>query len=136
MPRAERPRPVRVLLVEDSATVREAVASEFRPAPDFAIVGEAGSLSEARGVLATADVVILDLGLPDGSGAELIGELHDANPQARAIVLTSAFDHALHGPAIEDGAAGVLDKLTQLGQVAPAVRRILDMPNPSLGGGQ
>ena len=63
---AEIPKPVRVLLVEDSATVREAVASEFRPDPDFEIVGEAASLREARGVLGTADVVLLDLGLPDG----------------------------------------------------------------------
>ena len=82
MERAEIPNPVRILLVEDSATVREAVASEFLPDPDFEIVGEVASLSEARGVLGTADVVILDLGLPDGSGTDLIRELRDANPQA------------------------------------------------------
>ena len=130
MERAEIPNPVRVLLVEDSASVREAVASEFRPDPDFEIVGEVASLSEARGVLGTADVVILDLGLPDGSGTDLIRELRDANPQARAIVLTSAFDPAVHARAIEYGAAAVLDKMTQLGHVAQAVRRILDMPRP------
>ena len=130
MKRAETPRPVRVLLVEDSAMVREAVASEFRPDPDFEIVGEVASLSEARGVLATADVVILDLGLPDGSGADLIRELRNTNPEARAIVLTSAFDPALRARAIEDGAVAVLDKITHLGDVAPAVRRILDMPIP------
>ena len=134
MPGADRPRPVRVLLVEDSAIIREAVASEFRPDPDFEIVGEAASLSEARPVLATADVLILDLGLPDGSGADLIRELRDANPQARAM-LTSAFDPALHARAIEYGAAAVLDKLTHLGHVAPAVRRILDMPRPLLRDG-
>ncbi len=131
MERAEIRKPVRVLLVEDSAIVREAVASEFRTDPDFEIVGEVASLSEARGVLATADVVLLDLGLPDGSGADLIGELRDANPDARAIVLTSALDPAVHGHAmIEYGAVAVLDKITQLGHVAPAVRRILDMPIP------
>jgi CheY-like chemotaxis protein len=85
MERAEIPKPVRVLLVEDSSTVREAVASEFRPDPDFEIVAEAASVSEARRVLATADVVILDLGLPDGSGADLIRELRDANPDARTM---------------------------------------------------
>src|ERR1700761_4538999 len=115
MQRAEIPAPVRVLIVEDSAAVRAAVASEFRDAPDFEIVGQAASLREARGVLATADVVILDLGLPDGSGADLIRELRDANPQARPIVLTSAFDAAVHARATECGAAAVLDKLTQLG---------------------
>lgn len=130
MERAEIPKPVRVLLVEDSATVREAVASEFRPDRDFEIVREAASVSEARSVLASADLVILDLGLPDGSGADLIRELRDANPDVRTIVLTSTFDPALHARAIEYGAAAVLDKITQLGQVAQAVRRILDMPDP------
>jgi DNA-binding NarL/FixJ family response regulator len=125
---------VRILLVEDNATVREAVASEFRPAPDFEIVGEAASLSEAHGLLATADVVLLDLGLPDGSGADLIPELRDANPDARAIVLTSTVDLAVHARAIEYGAAAVLDKINQLGRVAPAVRRILDMPIPPVSG--
>jgi CheY-like chemotaxis protein len=124
------PKPVRVLLVEDSATVREAVASEFRAEPDFEIVGEAASLGEARGVFATADVVILDLGLPDGSGTDLLHELRDVNPEARAVVLTSAFDPAVRARAIDFGAIAVLDKLTQLGHVAPAVRRILDMPIP------
>ena len=130
MERAEIPKPVRVLLVEDSAIVREAVASEFWPDPDFEIVGEAASLREARGVLAAADVVLLDLGLPDGSGVDLVRELRDGNPRARAIVLTSAFDPAVHARAIEYGAVAVLDKITQLGRVAQAVRRILDMPIP------
>lgn len=130
MERAEIPKPVRVLLVDDSAAVREAVACEFRPDPDFEIVAEAASLSQARGMLAAADVVILDLGLPDGSGADLIGELREANPQARAIVLTSSFDPGLHARAIKYGAAAVLDKITELGQVVPAVRRILGMAAP------
>jgi DNA-binding transcriptional LysR family regulator len=130
MERAKTPKPLRVLLVEDSAPVRDAVASELGAEPDFEIVGEAATLSEARGLLASADVVILDLGLPDGSGTDLIRELRDANPEARPIVLTSAFDPAVHACAIKHGAVAVLDKLTQLGHVAPTVRRILDMPTP------
>jgi DNA-binding NarL/FixJ family response regulator len=130
MERAEIRKPERVLLVEDSAIVREAVASEFRSDPDFEIVGEVGSLREARGVLATADVVILDLGLPDGSGVDLIREVRDANPEVRTIVLTSAFDPALHARAMEYGAAAVLDKITRLGHLVQAVRRMLDMPIP------
>ena len=76
--------------------------------------------------------MILDLGLPDGSGADLIGELRDANPQARAIVLTAAFDPAVRARAIEAGAVAVLDKLTHLGHVVPAVRRILDLPGAAV----
>jgi DNA-binding NarL/FixJ family response regulator len=116
---------VRVLVVEDQATVRQAIVSEFEPHPDFEIVGQAGSLSEARPMLHRADVAILDLGLPDGFGADLIPELRAANPTAVAIVLSASYDPASVNIAIEHGAAVVLDKMTHLGQIAQAVRLLL-----------
>jgi DNA-binding NarL/FixJ family response regulator len=116
---------VRVLVVDDQGAVREAIASEFEPHPDFEIVGQAGSLSEARPMLHRADVAILDLGLPDGFGADLIPELRAANPTAVAIVLSASYDPARLNIAIERGAAAVLDKMAHLGQIAQAVRRLL-----------
>jgi DNA-binding NarL/FixJ family response regulator len=107
--------------VEDSATVREAIASEFEADPRFEVVGQAASVAEARELLAEADVAILDLGLPDGSGGDLIPELRSANPNARAIVLSTTYDRAMHLRAIEHGAAAVLDKVAHLGQVTQAV---------------
>lgn len=118
-------RPVRVLLVEDHAPIREAIASQFEPHPDFQIVGQAASLAEARELLSSADVVILDLGLPDGSGAELLPEIRAANPSACALVLSATYDLALRTRAIEYGAAAVLDKMTHLGQMAETVARLL-----------
>ena len=118
-------KPVRVIVVEDSATVREAVASEFAADARFELVGEAATVAEARKLLAKADVAILDLGLPDGSGADLIPALRSANPAARAIMLSTTYDRSLHLQAVEHGAAGVLDKLAHLGHVADAVWQIL-----------
>jgi len=118
-------RPVRVLLVEDHTSTREAIASEFERHSDFEIVGQAASLAEARGLLASADVVILDLGLPDGSGAELLPEIRAANPSACAVVLSAMYDRALHTRAIEHGAAAALDKVTHLGRLAETVGRLL-----------
>jgi DNA-binding NarL/FixJ family response regulator len=115
----------RVLVVEDHPAVREAVVSDFDGEPDFEIVGQAASLAEAREKLASVDVVILDLGLPDGSGAELIPELRAANPKARALVLSASFDTNMAAKAIERGATAVLDKLTHLGQIAQTARGIL-----------
>jgi DNA-binding NarL/FixJ family response regulator len=120
----------RVLIVEDHAAVREAVASDFEHAPDFEIVGQAASLAEARQMLASVDVVILDLGLPDGSGVDLIPELHAANPDARALVLSATFDTTLAAKAIERGATAVLDKVTHLGQIAQTARCILADEEP------
>jgi DNA-binding NarL/FixJ family response regulator len=125
MERADASKPVQVLLVDDQRSVREAIASEFEPDPHFEVVGQAASLAEAREMLERADVAILDLGLPDGFGADLIPELRAANPNAQVLVLTSTYDPAALTGAIERGAAAVLDKMTHLGQVAQAVRRLL-----------
>jgi two-component system response regulator DesR len=113
------------MIVEDQPAVRQAIASEFERDPGFELVGQAGCLAEARGLRARADVAILDLGLPDGFGADLIPELVAANPHARVLVLTSAYDPARFREAIDGGAAVVLDKMNHLGQVAQAVRRLL-----------
>ena len=125
MARGEIRKPVRVIVVEDSAAVRAAVASVFAADARFELVGEAATVAEARELLAKADVAILDLGLPDGSGADLIPELRSANPTARAIMLSTTYDRSLHLQAIEHGAAAVLDKLAHLGRVADAVWQIL-----------
>lgn len=126
MAAAEPAKRVRVLLVEDQATVREAIMAEFQPETDFEVVGQAGSVAEARELLARADVALLDLGLPDGSGLELIRELRAANPTAHAIVLSASLDPALHARALEHGAIAVLDKISHLGQITEAVRQLLD----------
>jgi DNA-binding NarL/FixJ family response regulator len=125
MERADAPKPVRVLIVEDQPTIREAIASEFEPHPDFELVGQPASLAEAREILDSVDVAILDLGLPDGSGADLIPELLAANPKAQVLVLTSTYDPVELRGAIERGAAAALDKLTHLGLVPQTVRRLL-----------
>jgi DNA-binding NarL/FixJ family response regulator len=60
-----RGRRVRVLLVEDHASVRQAVGSAFWRG-GFEVVGEAGSLNEARQMLERVDVAVIGLALPEG----------------------------------------------------------------------
>jgi PAS domain S-box-containing protein len=115
---------VRVLLVEDHASFREAAASILEREPEFTIAGQAGSLAEARGLLYGIDMAIIDLGLPDGYGGELIKELRDANPQAQALVLSASLERAQIARAVEAGAAGVLHKSTGIEEVVDAVRRL------------
>ena len=50
----------------------------------FVVAGQAGALGEARPALHDADVLIVDLTLPDGYGGDLIPELQAANPDAHA----------------------------------------------------
>jgi DNA-binding NarL/FixJ family response regulator/signal transduction histidine kinase len=115
---------VHVLLVEDHASIRQAMASVFEREPGFKVVGQAGSLSEARKILDGVDVAILDLGLPDGYGGELVKELRGSNSQAQALVLSASFDRAEIARAVEAGAAGVLHKSVEMGEVVEAVRRL------------
>jgi DNA-binding NarL/FixJ family response regulator/signal transduction histidine kinase len=118
------PDQVRILLVEDHAAVREAIAAMFERERDFTVVGQAGSLAEARGMLDGVDVALLDLGLPDGFGADLIEELRDANPRAEALVLSASLDRADTARAVDKGASGAIDKVAHLDEVVDAVRRL------------
>jgi PAS domain S-box-containing protein len=117
----------RILLVDDHASIREALASTFE-AEGFEVVGQAGSLAETRRILEEAqqeiDLAVLDLGLPDGYGADLIPELREKNPQAEALVLSATLDRANMARAVERGAAGVLNKTAHLEEVVEAVRRL------------
>jgi len=115
---------VRILLVEDHASLRQAVASTLGREPSFSVVGQAGSLSEAREMFEGIDVAIVDLGLPDGHGSELIKELRARNRRAQALVLTASYDRAEVARAIEAGAAGVLHKSAGMDEIAEAVRRL------------
>jgi PAS domain S-box-containing protein len=118
---------VRILLVEDHATVREAIASSLEREAGFEIVGQAGSLAEARSILGAqqVDVAIIDLGLPDGYGADLIPELREASPQAQALILSVTLDRSELARAVQNGAAGILNKTAHLDQVAISVRRLM-----------
>ena len=85
-------------------------------------------MAEARGMLdemkQPIDVAVVDLGLPDGYGADLIKEVHEKNPQAQALVLSASLERANIARAVELGAAGVLSKTAHLEEVVDAVRRL------------
>jgi DNA-binding NarL/FixJ family response regulator len=107
---------VRVLLVEDHAVIREAIATSLEHEADFEVVGQAGSLSEATTMLTEKpiDVAVVDLGLPDGYGGDIIREVRASSPGAQALVLSASLDRAQVARAIERGASGVLHKTAHL----------------------
>jgi PAS domain S-box-containing protein len=115
---------VRVLVVEDHPAMREAIATRFEREPGFVVAGQAGALAEARPMLTEVDFAVVDLGLPDGDGGDLINELRDRNPRARALVLTASLDPADNARAERSGAAAVLNKTADLDDLVDAVRRL------------
>ena len=116
----------RLLLVEDHASFRQTLALVFDQEPDFEVVAQAGSVAEARLVMADreTDLAVVDLSLPDGEGVELIEDLREANPHFAALVLTASLDKAEHARAVEAGAAGVLHKSAEVEEILDSTRRL------------
>ena len=117
---------IRVLLVEDHAAFRGALAFLLGREPDLEVVAQAGSLAEAREVLdGRFEVAVVDLALPDGDGSELIGELHRANPGVSVLVLSATIGSG-HLDEVRKvaGADAVLTKVESTLIIAEEVRRL------------
>src|SRR5215210_1953325 len=113
---------IRVLVVDDNVGFRGALVSLLEKQPDLEVVGKAGSLCEARRILKGVDVALLDRGLPDGDGLELLGELQAINPGVRVYVMSSTAEMLHPQDAIEAGADGVIDKIDTPERVFAAIR--------------
>jgi DNA-binding NarL/FixJ family response regulator len=113
---------IRILLVDDRADFRQTFARLLERQPDLEVVAAAGSLAEGRTMLSGVDVALIDRGLPDGDGLELIGELRAVNPDARVLVISSTVEMRHPTDAIEAGADGVIDKLDDSARVFAAIR--------------
>jgi DNA-binding NarL/FixJ family response regulator len=103
---------VRVMLVEDNAAVRRAVAALLNASPDLEVCAEAGTVAEA-GPLAEVsrpDVVIVDLRLPDGSGVEAGREVRSSAAGVRVLLLTSASEEEALVASMLAGASAFLVK--------------------------
>jgi DNA-binding NarL/FixJ family response regulator len=114
--------------VDDHDSFRDPLAFMLEWEPDLAVVAQASTLAGARAVLEDAglavDVAMVDLELPDGSGVDFIGELHETWPQTLALVLSAYSDRVLLARAIEAGAAGVIHKSTPCAEIVDVVRRL------------
>jgi DNA-binding NarL/FixJ family response regulator len=115
---------IRVLIVEDDALYRRVIVLLLERQPDIEVVGEAGSLSEARTMLKGVDVAILDRVLPDGIGLELIEELREASPGVKVLVMSVLEELANPQEALQAGADWVLSKITSSDRVVATIRNL------------
>lgn len=116
----------RVMLVDDHADFRRLMTAMLARQPDLEVVAQAGSLAEARNHAAAVkyDVVVLDLGLPDGNGVDLIGDVREFNAGAAVLILSASLHPTNLERATEAGADEILDKLATPGEIVATIRRL------------
>jgi DNA-binding NarL/FixJ family response regulator len=116
---------MKLLVVDDQNVVREALARALATELALDLVAQAESAQEAIAAQARSpfDVVILELSLPDRSGAELIRRLKDLG-ETRVLVLSTCRDEFSVGEAMRAGADGYLSKRTHLADLVEAIRTV------------
>ncbi|KGA13918.1 Transcriptional regulator, DosR family [freshwater metagenome] len=102
----------RVFVVDDHELVRRGLIEIIDTEEDLSVVGQAGDVQEALLTLAsiTADVAVLDVRLPDGSGIELCREIRSLYPNVKVLMLTSFLDDEAILGAVLGGASGYVIK--------------------------
>jgi len=116
--------PIRVLVVDDHAVVREGLRAFLELQEGIEVVGEAADGQEAVEQAASLrpDVILMDLVMPRLDGLAAMRALREGLSGARVIVLTSFLDDDKLLPALRAGAAGYLLKNAQPQELARAVR--------------
>ncbi len=116
---------IRILLADDQATVRGALAALLRLEKDIEVVAEVG---RADDVLKAAmekkpDVALLDIEMPGGDGLDAAAVLRKELPSCRVLMLTTFGRPGYLRRAMESGAVGFLTKDMPAAQLASAIRR-------------
>lgn len=113
------------MLVEDQPDFRAFVALLLGRESDLEVVAQAGSLAEARSHAAKTgfDVAVLDLGLPDGNGADLIRDLRETNDGVAVLILSAGLDSDNLARVAKAGVDEILDKFAAPREIVGAVRR-------------
>jgi DNA-binding NarL/FixJ family response regulator len=118
--------PIRIILIDDHAVVREGVRAVLETDADFSVVGEFGSGNEALASVAALapDVALVDLKMPGLSAPETIAALRERITGVRVLVFTSFGEDALIRATLDAGATGYLLKDALQHDLVAAIRSV------------
>ncbi len=117
--------PITVLLVDDHEVVRSGVSAFLASQPDFEVVGEARSGTEAVDLALkhVPDVVLMDLVMAKMDGVEATRQVKAVSPRTKIVVLTSYHQDEYIFPALQAGAISYILKDVKMDELADALRR-------------
>ncbi len=125
------PGKARVIVVEDDARLRRYAIGAFAGVNEIEVVGEAGTLAEGLPLVGLMpDLLLLDLGLPDGSGIDMIEAVRAGAPACRILVFTVFEDRASVLGTLKAGADGYILKDTTAEMILGHVRAMLAGETP------
>lgn len=133
------PRPVRVVIADDHAVVRDGLRALVEAQPGLTVVGEAADGDEAhrRACELAPDVLLLDLSMPGTGGAEAAARVARDCPWVRVLVLTMHEERGYVTRLLRAGAAGYVLKRTASAELVRAIRAVAaggTYVDPSLAG--
>lgn len=128
---------ITALLVDDAADIRTVLRVALRTHGGFEVVGEAATGGEALRLAESLrpDVIVLDLGLPDLAGKDLLGRIRHVSPRSRVVIFSGSDSDR---PWFEQRSAGYVVKgseidqlvaiLAEVGAPADDTRATIDLP--------
>lgn len=123
---------IRAVIIEDDPLIQAGLVEAVHASTDIELVGCASTFAEG-GDLVTAggyDVLVCDLGLPGGNGADLIRKSAMLHPESDALVVTMFAEHHKVIDAIKAGARGYILKDQRLAHCVPAIREVREGGSP------
>ena len=117
-------KPIRILIVDDHAIVRDGIRQLLMTQDDMEIAGEAsdGQAALKQAKLLKPDVVLLDIAMPELNGLETIGLLRDTVPETRIVILSMHAKESYVHQALSSGALGYVLKASSSTDILSAIR--------------
>jgi DNA-binding NarL/FixJ family response regulator len=117
---------IALLIVDDHVVFREGLRALLEMEDDFAVIGEASRGAEAVAFVRdnAPDVILLDLHLPDGNGADFCSSLRRAHPESKVLILSAYDDEDEVTAALVAGASGYVLKTVGVERLADNIRSV------------
>ena len=117
---------IRVAVIEDHRVLIEALELMFNTEGEFEFVGAATTIEGGLNMVkeTTPDVLLLDVGLPDGDGLDLVPAINTSSPCTQIVVMTGLADDNLLLRAIDVGVSGFVSKDCSLADLLSTVREV------------